>query len=282
MLSSTITWVSDIDLFKQLLDIPSYLIETPLLVNDLLIDEYIRTPLYKGLIKHEIHIQGSNHAIVDFNYLIQNDLKILTYTTRFIKVEEILGFTRQLQIALYQQGYITDIKYYMNGDDMTFVPMINGEHLYVYKHIDIDVDSFIGYKPLVDLYIDPVELKIAASDLIYQCDLTPFDYIVNYIPVVKVGGSSEKEVFATRAEFGMDKLLPIVSKIIDLYEQSTNVIEIEDPTLTGIEDPTLSGIEDPTLNGNMKPKKSRDIEYKNRKDSVYDIINKGFPRPPQA
>ena len=218
MLSSTITWVSNKDLFNQIFKIPSYLIETPLIMNDLLIINYIRTPLYKGIVKHMIDVQGSEQAIIDFNYLVQNNFKVLTYTTRLIKVEEILGFTRQLQIALYQHGYKTDIIYYINGDNMTFVPMIKGENVYVEKMIDIDVDAFIGYKPLVDLYIDPVSLKIAASDLIYQCDLTPFDYIINKMPVVKVNGQTEQEVIATRAEFSMDKLLPIVSKIINLHD----------------------------------------------------------------
>lgn len=221
---STVTWISSKDIFKELFDISSYRIETPIFINagmanltdDLLIDDYIRTPLYKGLVKHVVRIQGSEQSIIDFNYLIQNDLKMVTFTTKLIKVEEILGFTRQLQIALYRQGYKTTIKYYIHGNTMTFVPMMKEENLYVPIDLDINVESFIGYKPLVDLYIDPVSLKIAASDLIFECDLTHFDYIVNNIPVVEVNGQTEKEVIATRAEFAMDKLLPIVSKIIHL------------------------------------------------------------------
>ena len=227
---STLTWISDKDIFNELLGVPSYLIETPIMINDVLIEQYSRTPLYKGLIKHVVTVQGSDdtdiggvNAIEEFNKLIQNNFYVMTYTTPLIRVEEILGVTRQLQIALYNKGYKTKIIYYINGNEMTFVLMIKDENLYVDHDIVINVEAFIGYKPLVDLYVDPVEVYIAASELIFQCDLTPFDYIViNGIPVVKVGGQTEQEVFAIRAEFGMDKLLPIVSKIINLYNNNIN------------------------------------------------------------
>lgn len=222
MLKTTIVWVTEKDIFEALLEVPGYLVESPLVLNNILINQYIRTPLYKGLIKHEVDVEGTSEDIENFNTLIQNNLKIITFTTKLIKVEEILGFTRQLQIALFKQGYKCKIKYDFEGLQMTFTPIINGEYLYAYDDIILDVDQFIGYKPLIDLYIDPVKLHIASSDLIYECDLTPFDYkTVNNIPVVKINGQTEQEVFSTRAEFGMDKLLPIVSRLIYLHNQPT-------------------------------------------------------------
>ncbi len=220
MLKSTIVWISDKDLFKELLDVPSYMIDTPLVMANLLISQYIRIPLYKGLVKHEIDVEGSDEAINHFNQLIINDLEILTFTTKLIKVEEILGFTRQLQIALYRLNYKTKIQYQFDGDYMIFTPTVKGEYLYTNDHIDIDIEKMIGYKPLVDLYIEPVKLHIASSQLIYNLDLTDFNYhVIHDVVVVEVNGQTEQEVFATRAEFGMDKLLPVVSKLINLHNQ---------------------------------------------------------------
>ncbi len=223
---STITWVSNTEVFEEL-EIPSQFIETPFVYRNLLIEQYDRMPLYKNVVKHTIHVQGTEENILAFNTEIQNDYQILTYTTPFIIVEEIQGFTRQLQIALYKLGYKTKINYHHDGDTMIFVPLVNNEHIYVKELINIDVLNFIGYKPLIDLFIDKVKLHIAASDLIHQCDLTPFDYIlINNVPVVKVNGQTEKEVIATRAEFGRDKLLPIVTKITHLSNNNIFTINL--------------------------------------------------------
>ena len=214
---STLTWVSDsnYDVFQDIFDVPDYLIETPLAYDGLLIDEYIRTPMYKGLFKNEITYSGDSTS---FNQLLDNiDLKVLSYTIPVIEVELLPGVMRLLQISLYKRGY--DTKMIFNKEDViTLIPMINDENMYTDEFVDIDVEAFIGYKPLIDLYTDQVDTKIAASDLIDLCDLSFFNYkIIDGIKVVEVNGQSEKEVISVRAEFTIERLLPIVSKIVNLY-----------------------------------------------------------------
>lgn len=221
-----LTWISDIP-FK----LYDQVVEAPMITEDgLYVEYYHETPLYHHLIKHEIIINKSKpEAINNFNQFINSDYKIVTFTCNIMNEEELLWVKRLLSIMLYKLNYnIYNIDHLMENDYIRLIPSVQIdvfnslpiiENIYTKNTIDIDVNELIGYKPLIDLYEHTIALSVAASDLIWACDLEPYKYeIINDVPVIKL--KHFKHMKARYTEFSMNPLLSLQSNVIDLSKNT--------------------------------------------------------------
>lgn len=226
MLSTKITWISDSP-FK----LYDETVEAPMITEDgLYVEYYHETPLYHHLIKHDIDIhQSKPQAIQHFNQFIKSDYHVVSFTCQLVNEEELLWVKRLLSIVLYQLNYdIYNVDHLMENDYIRLIPTVKIdvfnslpiiENIYRKDDLDIDVNQFIGYKPLIDLYDHTIPLSVAASDLIWACDLETYQYeVIDNIPVIKL--EHFKHMKARYTEFSMNPLLSLQSKVIDLSKNT--------------------------------------------------------------
>jgi hypothetical protein len=231
-----ITWISNQDLFFNLLGVYDEDIETPLAFDDMLITYYKKSPLYKGLYKNEITV---NHVSDQFKSLITNDIQQLTFNITINNSNKLLNITSLLKIMLYKhyQYDINDIMIQYTNDTVVLIPTANVndsiDNIYCtqdnYNKITtlIDLSQLVNYTPLLDLTNDPISLEIKSSDLIWTYDLSPFNYINLYdIPVVNINSNDAIDTKACYVELTIDKISPIVSYIINLLPTTFFVTDI--------------------------------------------------------
>lgn len=240
-----ITWISKSDLIFDFTND----IETPLITeNGLFIQYYHKTPLYLGLVKHEMDVTGSKpEAIKELNDSISKiNLQLLQFKTSIMNAEELFWVKRLLSIILYKLNYnIFSINHEIN-DITTLTPTVQitpfndgllapfnhepfTENIYYDNDINIDIDSLIGYKPLIDLVDDRISLDIASSDLIWACDLSSYNYDVIYdIPVIKVNGEEDLSFRAKYIEFSMNPLLQLQSNIYYMMKNTFSYENIDE------------------------------------------------------
>lgn len=237
-----ITWISKSDLIFDFTND----IETPLITeNGLFIQYYHKTPLYLGLVKNEMDVTGSKpEAIEELNDSISKiNLQLLQFKTPIMTVEELFWVKRLLSIILYKLNYnIFSINHEIN-DITTLTPTVqitsfNQEPFTenIYYDVDdndilndININSLIGYKPLIDLVDDRISLDIVSSDLIWTCDLSSYNYDVIYdIPVIKVNGEEDLSFRAKYIEFSMNPLLQIQSNIYSMMKNTFSYDNIDE------------------------------------------------------
>lgn len=234
-----ITWISkETDLIINDFNDIYNEIEPPLITEDgLFIQYYNKTPLYKGLVKNEMDVTGSkSSAIKNLNDKISKiNMPLLTYKTdNLITLENLPWVKRLISIILYKLNYNI---YNINEQNNIFTPTVQinefTENIYG-ENYEIDVNSLIGYKPLIDIFDDSISLDIVSSDLIWTCDLSGYNYDVIYnIPVIRVNGIEDKSSKAKYIEFSMNPMLQLQSTIYSLmkntfyYEKTPQVEKIE-------------------------------------------------------
>src|SRR4029079_9520372 len=177
-----IEWVSDKDLFKELVEVEYDQIETPLVINDVLITNYKYTKL-NNLILHQINVSGKEQNINNFKSLLDDIYHPLTFTFTNLTEVESFWLSRFIQLILYKDYHfnVTNVTYV----DGVYTPYQNQNFLYVNHIISIDLNNIKGYIPLIDLCKDKVDIVVATSDLIYTLDLSLFKYNVVYgIPAI--------------------------------------------------------------------------------------------------
>jgi len=224
-----ITWISNLDYFLN--------IETPMVTeNGLFIQYYNKLHLYHDVYKYQINVTGSKpEAIKAFEGEISNSFHILKYSTRNVKLNELICIKRIIAIILYNLNYDIDvINHHIDDDRITFIPTVKikpynklqtVEYIYIVDDINIDIDEIIGYKPLIDLQMNEVSLELAASDLIWTCDLDKYaKYEVIYsIPVIKLDSIENLELKSKEIEFLTNVLPPLSSYVYDLKKNTFSI-----------------------------------------------------------
>lgn len=219
-------WASDIDIFEELINEKYVNIDTPLVINNVLITQYNYTKLYHNVVLHRIHIQGKDNDIENFKLLLDNRYQPLRFKFDGLSEVESFWLSRYIQLLLYK-NYHFNVTSVINIDNI-FTPYINTNYIYVKDNIDIDFTKVIGYLPLIDTYIEKVDLPLATSDLINILDLSLFDYVHIYgIPSIKINGDTHQRINATMTEFGYHQTAYIVTNLYHLI-QNTFIIEQQD------------------------------------------------------
>ncbi len=198
-----ITWVNKESLYDD--------IETPFATDDLFIKFFNKTPLYNGLYKYEMDVVGS----IDIE-----SYEKLTFKTYIIDIDKVYWLNRLIQIILYRMGYhVNHVIIDTIGDHIIYTPTISGEYVYIENPIDLNIESLIGYKALID--DDNVSIEIASSDLIWLCDLSLFKYDIIYdIPVILVNGVEDLRLRTSKIEFAMNPVLAVQSNIYTLLKNT--------------------------------------------------------------
>lgn len=228
----TIKWVSNdqYDIMKDMFGLPNYLVEAPLYIdddgNDIYIQNYIRTPLYNGMVLNEVYGKVENFQ----PYIDDIPIKRLTfYTDKTLTIDEVNGIISILTtvfcknyhypinniIHQYDQGhyFIPTVAYDplynapyifppLNPDISYTAPYTasyntaNNVNIYdVYDtieniekiHNNVIVDNMVGYTTLLNNRYEDIDQDILCSDFIWMCNLDKYNYINMYdIPVVKV------------------------------------------------------------------------------------------------
>jgi hypothetical protein len=203
---STFTWISDTqDVFKELFGIPDYLIETPLGIDNIFIQSYTKTPLYNGIYKNEVYGQIEElKTLIDNkfsfpaeggeNRVLSPKARILSFYVPGKNVSVIKGLSDLLKLILNNvfNYNVTYVDY--NNDTLTPMDLI-----YITDNI-IDINSLIGYKPLLDYYDETVWVPGVAYKNIFN------------IPVVRVNNDKDKENLASLVEFAIDNRDTIVGR----------------------------------------------------------------------
>ena len=200
-------WVSADDMMFRLFNTD---IEPPIVVHDLLITSYSKTPLYNNLFKYEIQYSGNPEVFKSF----LTPIPIIQFPLPTVTETEFFWLKRLLHCILYKKGYPVD----RIDVDHAFYPMNNMEYMYG-EPIDIDVHHLIGYKPLIDLYALDVSLEMATSDFIWAADLPEVINLYD-IPVIKINGDVDQKFKATLHEFAINIISPIASTIVKLSQDS--------------------------------------------------------------
>lgn len=236
----TFTWISNsnYDIFEKLLGVPDYLIETPLAYENILIKNYIKTPLAHGFYKNEIY--GTNVNKFD-GYVNEENIKRLVFTTEeILTIYDVNGIIELLSIVLFKKyAYTVDmiLHEFMDGVNY-FTPKINLNDVYTIDNISINIDNFIGYVPLLsdmDLGLD-----VKTSDFIFLCNIERYHYeIIEGIVVIKIGSNAYQElksqsvedvmndidVFASQIKYYMQKCFLIDSRYEGIMNEFIQVYE---------------------------------------------------------
>lgn len=223
---NTIKWISNdqFDIFKDLLEIPDYLIETPLYFNDIYIKNYIKTPLYNGMYKNEVYGNVDNLT----QYIDHIPIKKLIFnTTLNITIDDINGIINILSIALFKHFnfIITNLIHKYSDNIHYFVPKMNDNYIYDFItnlskiHDTIHIDNFIGYTSLLNNTYNKLDYDIQCSDFIWMCNLKKYNYInILNIPLIKV---EDNIIFKSNyVENGINDISIFSSKIRNFMKNS--------------------------------------------------------------
>jgi hypothetical protein len=225
------TWVSQHDdVFYKLFNIASDDIETPLALDNMIIYNYTKIPLYKGLYKNEMKV---DYMTDEFKNLIDNDINQLSFDLKNVTTLELQGVINLLKIILYKHfNYHIDNINVTYDDYIVLTPMVNIQTMDnvsiepIYMHqIDLDelkqfinINQLIGYKPLLP---NELNLTILASDLIWTANLSAFNYInLLNIPSIPIDGVDQKHYQSSLIEFAIDPLTTVISHINNLIKNT--------------------------------------------------------------
>ncbi len=220
-----IEWVSDIDLFKELLDVDYTQIETPLVINNVLMTDY-RYQKMNHLILHQMNVKGKEENIEAFKLLLDHRYQPLTFSFDNLTEVESFWMARFIQLLLYKDYQITATTVtYVN---QIFTPYHDKNYIYVDNLITLNLFKLVGFIPLLDLYHDQVDLNVATSDLIYTLDLSLFDYeVIHDIPAIKINSRQHDQIIATMTEFGFDLLSPLVTNVTSLLQNTFSMTNVD-------------------------------------------------------
>lgn len=220
----TFTWISNskYDIFEKLLLVPDYLIETPLAYENILIKNYVKTPLSHGFYKNEIY--GNN--VQDFEtYVNDETIKRLVFSTdKVITINDINGIIELLSIVLCKKYCykIDNVMHEFVDGIHYFTPKNNLHDLYTIDNISINIDTFIGYVPLLSgVYLDSSQkntqyiLDIQTSDLLFLCNIDKYHYevITGDIVVIKIGSDDYYELKAQQVENAVNDIDIFASEV---------------------------------------------------------------------
>lgn len=217
------------DFFETNIGISYQDVTAPLITdNGLYIHTLTSTPLYKGLYQFDMNVKDSKPDALDkLRRWIDNHSYVpISFKIPDISEVQSLWLKRMIQLLVYKQHGLKVVGYKEEGNVLfplikvinyipnTFITLT----ALLYLPVNIDIIALINLKPVIDLYYQPVSVKVAASDLIQLFNLDGFDIEtwVDDIPCLLLTSTVNDRNKAILDEFAYDDLSPIVTQISDM------------------------------------------------------------------